>query len=72
MTSRFETKLTLLSGITLEQARDGRARAWGFVFECYEENKAAGGHAAGRTSGQEDARPNREPRTTKEVKPGTS
>jgi hypothetical protein len=59
-------------GITLEQARDGRARAWGFVFECYEENKATGGYAAARTCGQADARPNRRLRTTKEVKLGTS
>ena len=59
-------------GITLEQARDGRARAWAYVFKCYEENKAAGSHAAGRTCGQEGARPNRELRTTKEVKLGPS
>ena len=30
-----------LGGITPEQARDVRARAWRFVFDCYEQKKAA-------------------------------
>jgi hypothetical protein len=30
------------SDLTLEQARDTRARAWRFVFDCYAKKKAAG------------------------------
>jgi hypothetical protein len=29
-------------GITLEEARDVRARAWAFVFQCHAKKKAAG------------------------------
>ena len=56
------------SGITLEEARDARARAWSFVFESYENNKAAG---AIRGEGG-DTELNRKLRPEKEVKPGTS
>ena len=31
------------SDISLEEARDARARAWVFVFDCYEKKKAAVG-----------------------------
>jgi hypothetical protein len=35
-------------GLTLEQARDARAHAWAFVFDCYAKK-------TGRTRGGEDA-----------------
>jgi hypothetical protein len=35
------TPMTLLSGISLEQARDARARAWAFVFQCWQEKQMA-------------------------------
>ena len=39
-----ETRLfqRLHPGVTSEQARDARARAWAFVFECWHAKK--GGH----------------------------
>jgi len=37
-------------GITPEQARDARARAWRFVFDRWEQKKAAG-----RAGGEDDA-----------------
>jgi hypothetical protein len=56
-----------ISATTSEQARDARARAWRFVFECYENNKTAG---AIRGEGGADL--DRRVRTAKGVKPGTS
>ena len=53
--------------ISPEQARDARARAWSFVFECYENNKAAGA-----TTGEVGADLSRRLGTAKKVKPGTS
>ncbi len=38
-------------GITPEQARDARARAWRFVFDCWEQKKAAD-----KNDGEERAR----------------
>ncbi len=38
-------------GPTPEQARDARARAWAFVFDCYAKNKATG--AGGQDAGKE-------------------
>jgi hypothetical protein len=35
-----------LSGISPEQARDARARAWNYVFQCWREKQ----NAAGATS----------------------
>jgi hypothetical protein len=29
------------AGVTSEQARDTRARAWGFVFECWQQKEMA-------------------------------
>jgi hypothetical protein len=29
------------SGISLEQARDARARAWAFVFQCWQQKEMA-------------------------------
>ena len=55
------------SGITLEEAHDARARAWSFVFESYENNKAAGA-----IRGEVGADLNRRLGTAKKVKPGTS
>jgi hypothetical protein len=34
-----------LSGITPEQARDARARAWSFVFACWNAKKGSGAAA---------------------------
>jgi hypothetical protein len=31
-----------LSGISQEQARDARARAWAFVFQCWQEKQEGG------------------------------
>jgi hypothetical protein len=45
------------SGITAEQARDIRARAWRFVFDCYERKKAA------RPGGPDDAKESKNDRT---------
>jgi hypothetical protein len=56
-----------LPRISPEQACDARARAWSFIFECYQNNKAAG-----TISGEGDADLDRRVRTEKEVKPGTS
>jgi hypothetical protein len=39
------------SDITLEHARDLRARTWRFVFDCWEQKKAAG-----EVGGEEHAR----------------
>ena len=33
------TAVTLLSGISPEQARDARARAWAFIFRCWQEKQ---------------------------------
>jgi len=33
------TAVTPLSGISPEQARDTRARAWAFVFQCWQEKQ---------------------------------
>ena len=38
-------------GLTPEEARDVRARAWRFVFDCWEQKKAAG-----EVGGEEHAR----------------
>ena len=38
-------------GVAPEQARSLRARAWRFVFDCWEQKKAAG-----RVGGEEHAR----------------
>ena len=35
MTSRADTTLKPDAGLTSEQARDVRARAWSYVFECF-------------------------------------
>ena len=35
------------SSITSEQARDARARAWRYIFDCYERKIAAGASASG-------------------------
>jgi hypothetical protein len=36
MKKRANITYAPLSGITPEQARDARARAWAFVFKCYD------------------------------------
>jgi hypothetical protein len=56
-----------LPRISPEHTRDARARAWSFIFECYQNNKAAG-----TISGEGDADLKRRLRTAKEVKPGTT
>ena len=56
-----------LPRISPEQACDARARAWRFVLECYENNKAAG-----MIRGEEGADLDRRVLTAKGVKPGTS
>jgi hypothetical protein len=33
------TAVTPLSGISPERARDARARAWAFVFQCWQEKQ---------------------------------
>ena len=35
------TAVTPLSGISPEQVRDARARAWAFVFRCWQEKQMA-------------------------------
>jgi hypothetical protein len=67
VTTRADILLKPARGITSDQARDVRARAWRFVFECYENNKAAG-----MIRGEEGADLDRRVRTAKGVKPGTS
>ncbi len=37
-------------GVTPKQARDARARAWMYIFRCYEDHKAAG------ETGQDEAK----------------
>jgi hypothetical protein len=56
-----------LPRISPEQACDARARAWNFIFECFQNNKAAE-----TISGEGDADLKRRLRTAKEVKPGTT
>ena len=41
MINAEHTAATPFSGISPEQARDTRARAWAFVFECYRKKAAA-------------------------------
>jgi hypothetical protein len=44
--SKTEAQITLTPtpGITPEQARDAHARAWGFVFRCWQEKQMAARH----------------------------
>jgi hypothetical protein len=42
-----------LSGISPEQARDARARAWSYVFECFDRHTKK---KAAPASGPDDAR----------------
>jgi hypothetical protein len=46
--TRTDTTLKSAYGTTPEQARDARARAWMFVFDCYAKKAA-------RTEGGEDS-----------------
>ena len=46
--TRTDTTLKSAYGSTSEQARDARARAWMFIFDCYAKKTA-------RTRGGEDA-----------------
>ena len=39
MASRADTTLKPDAGLTSEQARDVRARAWAFVFQCWQEKQ---------------------------------
>jgi hypothetical protein len=41
VTAKTDSTTKRTSGITPEQARDVRARAWRFVFDSYEQKKAA-------------------------------
>ena len=53
-------------GITPEQARDARARAWNFVFDCWEHKKAAvdvGGEDLARKESKNVSRYQTIPRT---------
>jgi hypothetical protein len=57
MKPKSSPKVTLVPthGISPEQARDARARAWLFVFRCYEsrKNPAAGQSVRGNSDGTE-------------------
>jgi hypothetical protein len=48
-----------LPGISPEQARDARARAWAFVFDCYTRKKAA------RPGSPDDVRKDQDAHTAK-------
>jgi hypothetical protein len=39
--TRADITLKPAAGLASEQARDARARAWAFVFECWKAKKAA-------------------------------
>jgi hypothetical protein len=41
--SRADTTLKPDAGLTSEQARDARARAWAYVFQCWQEKQDAAG-----------------------------
>jgi hypothetical protein len=41
MINAEHTAVTPLSGISPQQARDARARAWAFVFRCWQEKQMA-------------------------------
>jgi len=41
--SRADTTLKPDAGLTLEQARDARARAWAYVFQCWQGKQSAAG-----------------------------
>jgi len=52
-------------GLTPEEARDVRARAWRFVFDCWEQKKAAGevgGEEHGRKEFKDVSRNQTKPR----------
>jgi len=48
----------LAPSVTAEEARDTRARAWKFIFDCYERKEAASLAALSETE-DPDARPAR-------------
>ena len=48
MATKIDITLRSTPGTTPEQARDARARAWVFIFDCYAKKTA-------RTRGGEDA-----------------
>ena len=53
MATRTDTTLESAYGTTPEEARDARARAWAFVFRCYEskKNPAASQSVRGNSDG---------------------
>ena len=51
-----------LSGITPEQARDIRARAWAYAFECF---NCRNGKEAARPGGPDDVRKDLDAHTAK-------
>ena len=53
MATKTDTEIIVkrTPGLTPEQARDARARAWRFVLDCWEQKKAAG-----TSGGEEPAR----------------
>lgn len=42
------------SGITPEQARDVRARAWRYIFDCHAKKKAGATHAGDEAKGSDE------------------
>jgi hypothetical protein len=55
------------SGITPEQARDARARAWSFIFECWQKKQKAA-----PASRPDDAEGSKNDRTATEIIPKPS
>lgn len=45
MPARADITLKRATGLTPEQARDVRARAWIYVFQCWQEKQKAAEHA---------------------------
>ncbi len=54
MATRADITAKLADSLTPEQARDARARAWAYVFECYSRSKEEqGGPATSRLDAAE-------------------
>lgn len=58
------------SGISEEEARDVRARAWTFVFQCWQEKKKAAAHAP--SNGPDDGTKIKEDSADASIIPGQS
>jgi hypothetical protein len=66
--TRTDISLNTATGLTPEQARDARARAWAFVFKCWQEKQ----RSRPTTSGPDNARKESEHVSRKVIIPAES